>query len=109
MSIEKAIQNCFEINLSTKLEKYQAISKANEEWGELNEAILIEDGLIDKECKEDAWHEAADTIQCILSVLGKHYPELTPAEMVNKLTDALNTKNEKWIEYNNGHTTTSTD
>lgn len=72
------------------------VAKAQSELGELAEAILIEQGLLDKALPESSFGEAADTIICILDVLGAQYPQLSDDWILQNLETYLQRKHAKW-------------
>ena len=81
---------------SDKMPVLGSLAKAQSELGEFAEAILIEEGLVDKPLPESAFGEAADTIICILDALGKRYPEISAEWVIQNLETYLVRKHNKW-------------
>jgi len=72
--------------------------KITEEVGEFAEAVMIERGKITNKPRimDAPFYEAADSIQCILDVLARVYPNMSPAQLCTLVHHAINKKNEKW-------------
>ena len=75
----------------------QMCIKLMEEVGELAEVVNHQNGwLPHKTLKESAFGEAADVIQCTLTLLRKLYPDLSHAEVLAQLSEHLELKSNKW-------------
>lgn len=71
--------------------------KLAEETGEFGKAILIEQGrLPHKTLDEPAMGEAADIFNCVLGMLAKHYPNQSPEQLVEELTQWMGRKQGKY-------------
>lgn len=75
----------------------QMCIKLMEEVGELAEVVNHQNGwLPHKTLKESAFGEAADVIQCTLTLLRKLYPELNHSQVLEQLSLHLELKSNKW-------------
>ena len=75
----------------------QMCIKLMEEVGELAEVVNHQNGwLPHKTLKESAFGEAADVIQCTLTLLRKLYPDLSHTEVLAQLSEHLELKSNKW-------------
>ena len=71
--------------------------KLMEEVGEFAECLNFELGYLQhKVMKEPLIGEAADIIQVVLAILGKHYIEKSSAEIIELLQEHLIKKTDKW-------------
>lgn len=72
--------------------------KLQEEVGELAEAALYETGYNQHKTKpdEDTFGEGADVILCVVDVLSRLHPSLTPRQVHDALGLALDKKYRKW-------------
>jgi len=70
--------------------------KLAEECGEVNTAVLIENGFMrHKTLDEDVLHEVADVINVCIGLLTQHYPDTNTATLLRKLNEALIKKGDK--------------
>jgi len=75
----------------------QMCIKLMEEVGELAEVVNHQNGwLPHKTLKESAFGEAADVIQCTLTLLRKLYPDLSHDDLLDQLSAHLELKSTKW-------------
>lgn len=75
----------------------QMCIKLMEEVGELAEVINHFNGYLPhKTMKETAFGEAADVIQCTLTILQKMYPHMTNAQIIEEVERQLTLKTDKW-------------
>lgn len=75
----------------------QMCIKLMEEVGELAEVVNHQNGwLPHKTLKESAFGEAADVIQCTLTLLRKLYPDLNHSQVLEQLSQHLELKSNKW-------------
>lgn len=73
--------------------------KLGEEVGEVNECILKGNGFLQhKTLKEDVMHEVADVMNTCCALLTSHYPDLSPKELTEALTDAMMKKGTKYAK-----------
>lgn len=74
-------------------------NKLAEEFGEFAEALLVEQGYLQhkRDRIEGTFGEAADVIIVLLGVLAKHHRTMRPEEIKAQLADALERKNQKYI------------
>jgi NTP pyrophosphatase (non-canonical NTP hydrolase) len=73
--------------------------KLVEEVGEVSEVILYENGFIQhKEIKEDLFHEVADVFNVCTAILTQHYTELDEAQIMVRLTQAVEKKGKKYAD-----------
>jgi NTP pyrophosphatase (non-canonical NTP hydrolase) len=75
----------------------QMCIKLMEEVGELAEVVNHQNGwLPHKTLKESAFGEAADVIQCTLTLLRKLYTDLTHDQVLAQLSEYMDRKSDKW-------------
>jgi len=73
--------------------------KLGEECGEVQECILKGNGFLKhKTLKEDVVHEVADVMNTCCALLTSHYPDLTPAELLEELSNAMIKKGNKYAK-----------
>lgn len=71
--------------------------KLMEEVGELAEAVNHFNGYLPhKVMKETPFGEAADVIQCTITILHKLYPYMSNADIIKELEVQLSFKTDKW-------------
>lgn len=75
----------------------QMCIKLMEEVGELAEVINHFNGYLPhKTMKETAFGEAADVIQCTVTILQKMYPQWSNDQILAELSTQLSGKTDKW-------------
>lgn len=79
-------------------ESWRAILKLGEEFGELCEAVLIDEGSLAYKDKETSTiDECADILNAVAAFLGRHYPDLSADEIMELLEDAGRRKIDKYL------------
>lgn len=74
------------------------VSKLFEEGGELSQAIQIKRGMLPTKTQEDGEEirECADVILCAIDAVSQVNRDLTPEELLSKITEAVILKQQKW-------------
>lgn len=75
------------------------LCKLTEESGELAEAVLVKQGYKPHKVLpgDAAVDEAADVLMCLLLVLSRLYPELSPADLSARLAAAADHKLARYL------------
>ena len=82
-----------------RMDPLMLLCKLTEECGELAEAVLVERGFKPHKTlkPEAAIAEAADVLMCVLLLLGRLYPELTPEELAIRFARQSNDKLARYV------------
>lgn len=83
-----------------RMDPLMLLCKLTEESGELAEAVLVRRGFKPHKPLPDdaALDEAADVLMCLLLVLSRLYPALSPAELSARLAASTDRKLARYIE-----------
>lgn len=82
-----------------RMDPLMLLCKLTEECGELAEAVLVEQGFKPHKTlgPEAAIAEAADVLLCILLVLSRLYPGLTPEQLSARLSQRTDDKLARYV------------
>lgn len=82
-----------------RMDPLMLLCKLTEECGELAEAVLVERGFKPHKTLEPeaAIAEAADVLLCILLVLSRLYPGLTPEQLATRLSQQADHKLARYV------------